>query len=53
MRTVEKVLRFASARTRADALEVLSNLGDRESAALLVLMLDEGSVDEKLAVGTA
>jgi HEAT repeat protein len=49
MRTVEKVMRFASARARADALEVLSNLGDREASELLVLMLDEGSVDEKLA----
>jgi hypothetical protein len=49
MRTVEKVLRFASARPRADALEVLSNLGDREASELLVLMLDVGSVDEKLA----
>jgi HEAT repeat protein len=49
MRTVEKVLRFASARARADALEVLSNLGDREASELLVLMLDVGSVEEKLA----
>jgi HEAT repeat protein len=45
MRTVEKVLRFASSRARADALEVLSNVGDRESAALLVLMLEDGPVD--------
>ncbi|MFQ5697260.1 MAG: HEAT repeat domain-containing protein [Myxococcota bacterium] len=46
MRTVERVLRFASARARADALEVLSNLGDREIAALLVRMIDEDSVHE-------
>lgn len=44
MRTVERVLRFASARSRADALEVLSNLGDREIAALLVTTLDPDSV---------
>ncbi len=49
MRTVDKVLRFAGARARADALEVLSNLGDREAAALLVLALEEGALDDKLA----
>jgi HEAT repeat protein len=49
MRTVEKVLRFASARARADALEVLANVGDREASELLVLMLDSGTVEEKLA----
>jgi HEAT repeat protein len=48
MRTVDKVLRFASGRVRADALEVLSNLGDREAAALLVLSLEDGPLDDKL-----
>jgi hypothetical protein len=49
MRTVDKVLRFGSARARGDALEVLSNLGDRESAALLVLQLEDGPLEGKLA----
>ncbi len=44
---VEKALRFGGGRTRADALEVLSNLGDRESARLLVLMYEDGSLEEK------
>ncbi len=48
MRTVDKVLRFAPGRARADALEVLSNLGDREASALLVLQLEDGPLDDKL-----
>lgn len=48
IRSVEKVLRFANSRVRADALEVLSNLGDREASSLLVLMLEEGTLDDKL-----
>jgi HEAT repeat protein len=47
MRVVDKVLRFAPARARADALEVLSNLGDREAARLLVLMLEDGGLEAK------
>ncbi len=47
MQTVEKVLRFSAARARGDALEVLSNLGDRETARLLVLLLEPGAIDEK------
>lgn len=50
MRSVEKVLRFETARARGDALEVLSNLGDRETARLLVLMAEAGPVEEKLRV---
>lgn len=49
MRSVEKVLRFESARSRADALEILSNLGDREAASLLVLMLEEGPLEDKIS----
>jgi HEAT repeat protein len=49
MRTVERVLRLPGARSRADALEVLSNLGDRDAAQLLVLLLESGRLDEKLA----
>lgn len=44
---VEKALRFGGSRSRADALEVLSNLGDRESAALFVLMHEGGSLEER------
>lgn len=53
IRTVEKTLRFESARHRADALEVLSNLGDRETAQLLVLMLEEGPLDDKISALSA
>ena len=48
MRTVDKVLRLAHTRARSDALEVLSNLGDRDSSRLLVMMLEEGPIEEKL-----
>lgn len=47
VRSVEKVLRFAHARIRADALEVLSNLGVRESTAILVHLLEEGDLIER------
>lgn len=47
VRSVEKVLRFARARIRADALEVLSNLGPREAASLLVHLLEEGDILER------
>lgn len=47
VRSVEKVLRFAYARIRADALEVLSNLGVRESTAILVHLLEEGDIIER------
>jgi HEAT repeat protein len=42
---VEKALRFGGGRLRGDALEVLSNLGDRESAQLLVALYEEGSAE--------
>ena len=48
VRMVTRVLRFASARKRGDALEVLSNLGDREVARLLVLLLEAHPFEEKL-----
>lgn len=48
IRSVEKVLRFTNLRARADALEVLSNLGDREAAQLLVLLLESGDLRDKL-----
>lgn len=49
MRTVDKVLRTGSARARADALEVLSNLGDRYASQLLVLMLEDRPIADKIA----
>lgn len=48
VRMVTRVLRFASARKRGDALEVLSNLGDREVARLLVLLLEAHPFEEKI-----
>jgi HEAT repeat protein len=50
VRSVEKVLRFESTRSRADALEILSNLGERESAGHLVLMLEDSPLDEKISL---
>ena len=47
-RKVEKVLRLGASRAYGDALEVLSNLGDREAAQLLVLMHEAGALDERL-----
>ncbi len=47
IRRVEKALLLGGGRARADALEVLSNLGDRESAGLLVLMHESGPLEEK------
>lgn len=47
VRSVENVLRFAHARIRSDALEVLSNLGDREATAVLVHLLEEGDLVER------
>jgi hypothetical protein len=48
IRKVEKVLRLGTARSYGDALEVLSNLGDREAAQLLVLMHERGPLDRRL-----
>jgi HEAT repeat protein/type III secretory pathway component EscS len=47
VKSVENVLRFAHARIRSDALEVLSNLGVREATALLVYLLEEGDLVER------
>lgn len=46
IRNVYRALRFGAPRARADALEVLSNLGDREASRLLVLRF-EGELDEE------
>jgi len=53
LRSVEKVLRIESARSRADALEILSNLGEREAASLLVLMLEEGPMEDRISTVTS
>jgi len=45
---VERGLRFGGRRSRSDALEVLSHLGERESARLLVLLFEPGALDPKL-----
>ena len=50
MRAVDRVLRFASPRARGDALEVVANLGDQETARLLVLSLEDLPMSERLAL---
>jgi HEAT repeat protein/ATP/ADP translocase len=47
VRALQKSLRFGSSRERADALEVLSHLGDREGARLLVDILESAPTREK------
>ena len=42
VRSVQRTLRLGPARARADALEVLSNLGDRQAAGLLALLHESG-----------
>jgi hypothetical protein len=49
VRRVERALRFGTARARGDALEVLSNLGDRTAARWLVLMYEPGPIEERMA----
>ncbi len=48
VRAVARVLRSSSVRARGDALEVLSNLGDRKVARLLVLLLESHPIEEKI-----
>lgn len=48
VRSVRKALGYASVRRRSDALEVLSNLGDRVSTQQLALLLEDGPVADKL-----
>ena len=51
VRNVEKALRFRSIRSRADALVVLSHLGDRKSVDLLVTFLHESrSIEDRIAL---
>jgi HEAT repeat protein len=53
IRNVYRALRFGARRARADALEVLSNLGDREAARLLVLRFEGPLDEEKRAAASA
>jgi HEAT repeat protein len=48
VRSVRKALEYRPSRRRADALEVLSNLGHRNAAALLALFLEESPLEDKL-----
>ena len=48
VRNIEKALRFGAARSRGDALEILSHLGDREAARLLVMYHEPGSLADRL-----
>jgi hypothetical protein len=48
VRSVQRTLRLGAARARADALEVLSNLGDRHAAGLLVLLHEGGPLEDRI-----
>lgn len=45
---VLNTLRFSESSSRASAMEVLSNLGDREAAGLLVLLTERSELNERL-----
>lgn len=47
-RTVERTLRFGPERLRYEALEVLANLGERDAAGKLVLLLEPSPLEDKL-----
>jgi HEAT repeat protein len=49
VRSVTKGLRVQSMRARADALEVLTHLGEREAAQLLALLLESGPLPDKIS----
>jgi len=48
VRNIEKALRYGAARSRGDALEILSHLGDREAARLLVMYHEPGSLGDRI-----
>jgi len=48
VRSLRNSLDENAPRARADALEVLSNLGDRRSAQLLSLLLEDGALEDKI-----
>jgi HEAT repeat protein len=47
-RRVDKALHLGAGRARGDALEILSHLGDREAANLLVLIHEAGPLEERI-----
>jgi len=47
VRSLERALRLGSTRERADALEALSHLGEREGSRLLVALLEDGPLEER------
>ncbi len=48
VQSVERALRLGPAPARTEALEVLSNLGDREAAALLTLLHEEAPLEDRI-----
>jgi HEAT repeat protein len=48
VRNIEKALRFGATRSKGDALEILSHLGDREAARLLVMYHEPGSLADRI-----
>jgi hypothetical protein len=48
VRNIEKALRFGTVRSRGDALEILSHLGDWEAAILLVVYHETGSITDRI-----
>jgi hypothetical protein len=47
--SVQRALRHAPGRARADALEVLTHLGEREASQALAVLLEAGPIEDKLA----
>ena len=48
VRNIEKALRFGTDRSRGDALEILSHLGEWEAALLLVVYHEVGSLTDRI-----
>lgn len=48
VRSVQRALRLGSPRAHGDALEALSNLGDRPSASLLALLHESGPLEDRI-----
>jgi hypothetical protein len=48
VRSIQRALRLGPAGARTEALEVLSNLGDREAAALLTLFHERASLEDRI-----
>ena len=48
VRSVQRALRLGSSRAHADALEALSNLGDRPAASLLALLCESGPLEDRV-----